>query len=752
MSALQPGAPAGPAAATPRPDTCPPLADPAGWFGLGGSGPADDGVRAVAGSGGGGLVTAPALDSAATGFDGQERPLIAWVQDQAVLVRRRDAHGWEPLGDLDRDIGVRAVGAAGKRGARLRDGFGIWSPAVAGVGGVGGVGGVSADDVVVAWVDGAPPWEGTVRAARWSSGASRDAMPRRSPGVMCRRWNVEFGALAEPPVLHVDRAGRITAACVQPIGDPRTMPTMWPSGGPISRLVLQVWQWDGRSWRTLPPAALHANGPDDEDGAQGAMTAVVHGHGIALATDDMGAPVVLHGASDSSPARSTRWQRLHWQPARRAWQRDAVEAPAQAAALTLVPTSARGPQPLWRDAGGLGIGDQTARIPLPPLLAWPRSDQDPMASYMLGTAASPTGKLALATATRVAFESTPHTLHVHVWDGAAWTDPGATHRSGGVSRTPGTSRQPALALDGCGRPVVAWLELHAGGSDVYLRRWSGRVWEALAGSAQGGGVSASGRALAASVAVDEKGAPVVLWWEQPEGALPRPRVLVRARRFRDGRWLDVGAPELLDDMQLLLSDTWVGIDAAGALAAAAPAAGAQVVLLLRWDGRAWQREVRSGMGTGGPWRWPAPGSDGVLRAFWLEPDGARLLVGAWRDGWHAERTLAHGAGPVSEAAAARDDAGRVHMAWTRARVWPAELDFATSGAAPGTTPGAAATAGADSLAPLATAGSISNSAAHAREPAIAVGARVCVAWAELGLESSEIYLRCHAPEQPGQAP
>jgi hypothetical protein len=737
---------------------CPPLADPAGWFGLGGSGPADDGLRAVAAGGGGGLATAPGLGSAATGFDEKERPLIAWVQDQGVLVRRREAHGWEPLGASDRDLGVRAVGADGRRGARLRDGFGIWSPAVAGVGGVG------ADDVMVAWIDGAPPWEGRVRAARWSNGAWRDGMPGRSPGVMCQRWNVEFGASAEPPVLHVDRAGRITAACVQPIGDPRTMPNMMPSGGPIARLVLQVWQWDGRRWRTLPPAPLHAGGPDGQTRAQGPMAGVTHGHGIALATDDTGAPVVLHGATTSapgsapgdSPARTTRWQRLHWQPGRRAWQRETVTAPAEATAMALVPTSARGPQPLWRDAGGLGIGDEAARVPLPPLLAGPGSTQDPVASFALGAAASPAGKLALATATRVAFESMPHTLHVHVWDGAAWTDPGATHRSGGVSATPGTSRQPALALDACGRPTVAWIEHHAGGSDVYLRRWSGRDWEALAGSAQGGGVSASGRALAAGVTVEPGGAPVILWWEPAATAGYRPSVMVHARRFRDGRWIDVGVPELVDDAQLLLSDTWLGTDPGGALTAAAPVVGAASVLLLRRDRDAWRRAM-NGVGSSAPGRWPALAPGGVLRAFWLDPGGTQLIVAAWRDGWHVERTLAHGAGPVSEAAVARDHAGRVYLAWTRSGVWPAELAFSASGPISGSVsgsgsdaaPGAPGTAGADTMTPL---GSASNSAAHAREPAIAVGARVCVAWSEIGTHGSEIYLRCQVPGQPGQAP
>jgi hypothetical protein len=743
--------PASPAAVTPESDVCPPLADPAGWFGLGGSGPADDGVRAVAAGGGGGVATAPGLSSAATGFDETERPLVAWLQDQGVLVRRREAHGWEPLGASDRALGVRAVGADGPRGARLRDGFGLWSPAIAGVG---------ADDVLVAWVDGAPPWEGRVRAARWSSGAWRDAMPGRSPGVMCRRWDGEFGASAEPPVLHVDRAGRITAACMQPIADPTTMPTMMPSGGPIARLVLQVWQWDGRRWRTLPPAPLQAAGPDGQARAQGPMGGVTYGHGIALATDDAGAPVVLHGATfrasgsasgsapGDSPAQTTRWQRLRWQPARRTWQRESVTAPAGATAMAMAPTSAQGPQPLWRDAGGLGIGDQAARVPLPPLLAGPGSD--PTASFALGAAASPAGKLAVASTMRVGLEYAPYTLHVHVWNGAAWTDPGATHRSGGVSATPGTSRQPALALDGCGRPTVAWIEHHAGGRDVYLRRWSGRDWEALAGSAQGGGVSASGRALAAAVTVEPGGAPVVLWWEPSGTAGYGPSLMVHARRFRDGRWIDVGAPELVDDAQLMVSDTWLGTGPGRTLVAAAPVVGAASVRLLRRDRDAWQHEVR-GQGSGGPGRWPALARDGVLRAFWLDPGGSQLVGAAWRDGWHVERTLALGAGPVSEAAAARDDAGHVYLAWTRAGVWPTELSVSASGSASGSgsVPDAPGTAGADSLAPL---GSASNSAGHAREPAIAVGARVCVAWSEVGTDSSEIYLRCHVPGQPGQAP
>ena len=55
--AARPDPLASPAAFPAKSDTCPPLADPPGWFGLGGSGPADDGVRAVAAGGGGGLAT-----------------------------------------------------------------------------------------------------------------------------------------------------------------------------------------------------------------------------------------------------------------------------------------------------------------------------------------------------------------------------------------------------------------------------------------------------------------------------------------------------------------------------------------------------------------------------------------------------------------------------------------------------------------------------------------------------------------------
>lgn len=97
---------------------------------------------------------------------------------------------------------------------------------------------------------------------------------------------------------------------------------------------------------------------------------------------------------------------------------------------------------------------------------------------------------------------------------------GGSATNGGISANALSSRFPSLRL-ASGNPVVAWQDDAAGFPffpEIYLKRWNGSSWEALAGSATGGGVSATdGASLYPSLAVNSSGNPFVAWEDDTGG-------------------------------------------------------------------------------------------------------------------------------------------------------------------------------------------------------------------------------------------
>jgi hypothetical protein len=105
------------------------------------------------------------------------------------------------------------------------------------------------------------------------------------------------------------------------------------------------------------------------------------------------------------------------------------------------------------------------------------------------------------------------------WRGMAWQDIGGKPGiHGGMGRKLGRSAFPSIALDQQDRPVIAWQDTLAGEFQIFLRRWTGSKWEELGGSATDGGISrGQGTALAASVALDSSGRPMVAWQQELSG-------------------------------------------------------------------------------------------------------------------------------------------------------------------------------------------------------------------------------------------
>ncbi|WP_415788692.1 hypothetical protein, partial [Deinococcus saxicola] len=125
-------------------------------------------------------------------------------------------------------------------------------------------------------------------------------------------------------------------------------------------------------------------------------------------------------------------------------------------------------------------------------------------------------------------------VFVKRWNGTAWEGLG-----GSLNRTPDRYlASTRLKLDAQGQPTVAWLEDLNGKDALYASRWDGQQWQAL-----GGPVSAN-YAAAPALALDRAGQPILAWVEKRAGAAQEGTGQVHLARWTGGRWQDSGVMNL----------------------------------------------------------------------------------------------------------------------------------------------------------------------------------------------------------------
>lgn len=134
-------------------------------------------------------------------------------------------------------------------------------------------------------------------------------------------------------------------------------------------------------------------------------------------------------------------------------------------------------------------------------------------------------------------------IYLKRWNGSAWEEMQGSARNGGISQTlTGLSVNPSLALERRGNPVVTWEERFGANSDVYVRRLNvgGRnaKWEDVGGGSglhrgMGGKV---GRSAFPSLILDHSDYPVIAWQDSLSGPFE-----IFLRRWSGSRWEELGA-------------------------------------------------------------------------------------------------------------------------------------------------------------------------------------------------------------------
>jgi hypothetical protein len=97
-------------------------------------------------------------------------------------------------------------------------------------------------------------------------------------------------------------------------------------------------------------------------------------------------------------------------------------------------------------------------------------------------------------------------IYVAMWDGAAWADMGGANDLGGLTNNAAVSQRPKVAIDGQGRPVVAWSDEIGGTSNIMAKRFEAGTWTELSM----GGIAMI-NPLHPYLTIGPQGQPILAW-------------------------------------------------------------------------------------------------------------------------------------------------------------------------------------------------------------------------------------------------
>lgn len=355
----------------------------------------------------------------------------------------------------------------------------------------------------------------------------------------------------------------------------------------------------------------------------------------------------------------------------------------------------------------------------------------------------------------------PFEIYVKRYDGNDWVDVGAgSSDGGGISANTGDSQHTSLALDGEGRPVVAWEnESVDEPSNVFIKRYDGNDWvEVGAGSASGGGISdTTGNSQHPTLALDVGGLPVLAWHDRTPG-----RRQIYLKRYDGSSWVEVGAGSadgggISDNPDIHSRYPSLALDGEGRPVVAWCADifetwNAEIVIK-RYDGSGWV-DVWHGSADGGGVRpsmvldgegWPVVAWD--EGKSWWDPDGhywvgphdiyvMRYDGNDWVEvgaGSGSEGGISANTGNSLNPSLALDGEGQPVVAWHDDTSGNYEIYIKRFNGTDWMDVGSGSSTG----------GGVSNSRAESLNVSLATGGgRMCIAWQEAGKSSQEIVLRC----------
>ena len=152
------------------------------------------------------------------------------------------------------------------------------------------------------------------------------------------------------------------------------------------------------------------------------------------------------------------------------------------------------------------------------------------------------------------------------------------------------ARNPALAVDGQGNPVIAWVEVMNGSYQAFVKRWNGKAWSTLGGSLN---IVKSYNAFEVALTIDRSNAPVVAWAERStinEGKANGPGK-VHVARWDGTTWKQFGESPIKSETRAA-DQPMVKLDSKGfpvlAWSELSPDFNADSFYVSRWTGSAWQ--------------------------------------------------------------------------------------------------------------------------------------------------------------------
>jgi hypothetical protein len=123
-------------------------------------------------------------------------------------------------------------------------------------------------------------------------------------------------------------------------------------------------------------------------------------------------------------------------------------------------------------------------------------------------------------------------IYVKRWTGSNWVQLGGALNVSAFEE----GRQPSLAIDTSGNPVVSWTETVGSSYNIYVKRWNGTSWLQLGGELN---IDAGRQAFNPSLALDSSGNPVVSWQERDGISYS-----IYVKRWNGTIWMPVGTTSL----------------------------------------------------------------------------------------------------------------------------------------------------------------------------------------------------------------